>query len=342
MPIGGDNPSAFTPEPALEPAIPICDCHHHFWISRPDYPDSMKWPRQYLLRDLAEDLNSGHNVRSTVFIEVKSEYRSDGPEEMRPVGEVEFVQELATESATGSYGPARAAAAIVGHADLKLGEPVRPVLEAMQAASSDRFRGIRHSVGWDPSPELADRESKGLPSHENYRAGARVLASMGLCLENSLYFPQLAELAEFAKAVPDLTIVLNHIGGLIRVGPYANRDDEVLPAWREGIAAVAECPNIVIKLGGVGQPRYGFDWHERADPIGSEELAESLSPLMSHCIEKFGPDRCMFESNFPVDRVSYSYSVVYNAFKRLSKGYSASERADMFHGTAARVYRIDG
>ena len=176
---------------------------------------------------------------------------------------------------------------------------------------------------------------------DQYRAGARVLAGRGLCLENSLYHPQLPELAEFARAVPDLTIILNHIGGLVRIGPYADRDDEVLPAWRRGIATVVACPNVIIKLGGVGQRRFGFDWPERARPIGSAELAEALAPLMQYCIEQFGPDRCMFESNFPVDKVSYSYNVVYNAFKRLSQGYSATERAAMFHGTAARVYRID-
>jgi predicted TIM-barrel fold metal-dependent hydrolase len=233
------------------------------------------------------------------------------------------------------------AAAIIGYADLKLGERVASVLDALQAASPDRFRGIRHSVGWDASPELVNRDIQGALSSDYYRAGARVLAGRGLCLENSLYHPQLAELAEFARAVPDLTIILNHIGGLVRVGPYANRDDDVLPAWRRGIAAVAACPNIVIKLGGVGQRRFGFDWHDRAKPIGSEELAAALAPLMQYCIEQFGPDRCMFESNFPVDKVSYSYNVVYNAFKRLSQGYSATERAAMFHDTATRVYRID-
>jgi predicted TIM-barrel fold metal-dependent hydrolase len=150
----------------------------------------------------------------------------------------------------------------------------------------------------------------------------------------------LPELADFARAVPELPIVLNHIGGLLRVGPYANRDSEVLAAWRSGIAAVAACPNVTVKLGGIGMPRTGFDWHARSEPVGSEELAASMAPLMTYCIEQFGPARCMFESNFPVDKVSYSYVVMYNAFKRLSKGYSKAERAAMFHDTAARVYRI--
>jgi predicted TIM-barrel fold metal-dependent hydrolase len=336
MPSGGKDWLALTPEATLEPEIAICDAHHHLWEFR---PEPVHYQR-YLLQELADDLHSGHNVRATVFIEVKARYRTDGPEAMRPVGEVEFVEALTAENARGQYSPARIAAGIIGYADLKLGDRVAPVLEAMQAASPGRFRGIRHATGWDPSPELVNRDIEGALSSDSYRAGARVLARMGLCLENSLYHPQLPELAAFARAVPDLTIILNHIGGLVRIGPYANRDDDVLPAWRRGIAAVAACPNVIIKLGGVGQVRFGFDWYKRDKPIGSEALAEALAPLMQYCIEQFGPNRCMFESNFPVDKISYSYQVVYNAFKRLSKGYSASERTAMFHDTAVRVYRL--
>jgi predicted TIM-barrel fold metal-dependent hydrolase len=340
MPFGGDDWLALTPEPTLEPELPICDPHHHFW----DFRTARIPYQRYLLHELADDINSGHNVRSTVFIEARSMYRADGPEEMRPVGEVEFVQGLAAASASGLYGPGRAAAAIVGHANLLLGDRVEPVLEALQAASPNRFRGIRHSVTWDPHPELentAAHKMQGQLANASFRAGARVLARLGFTLEGWMFFPQLPELADFAKAVPELTIILNHIGGLVREGPYANRDDEVLATWRRGIAAVAECPNVVIKLGGMGMPRNGFDWHTRDTPIGSEELAEAMAPFKQYCIEQFGPNRCMFESNFPVDKVSFSYNVMYNAFKRLSKGYSADERAAMFHDTAARVYRVD-
>ena len=340
MPYGGNDWLALTQEPTLEPEIPICDPHHHFWDSRTEFVPYQR----YLLHELAADINSGHNVRSTVFVEARAMYRADGPEEMRPVGEVEFVQGLAAASASGLYGPGRAAAAIVGHANLNLGERVQPVLEALQAASPNRFRGIRHTVTWDPNPEVvntAAHQIEGQLASDNFRAGARALARMGLSLEGWLNFHQLPDLADFARAVPDLTIILNHIGGLQRVGPYANRDDEVLATWRRGIAAVAEPPNVNIKLGGMGMTRNGFDWHARNVPIGSEELAESMAPFMTHCIEQFGPDRCMFESNFPADKVSFSYHVMYNAFKRLSKGYSAAERAAMFHDTAARVYRID-
>jgi L-fuconolactonase len=340
VPFGGNDWLALTEEPTLEPEVPICDPHHHFW----DFRTARIPYHRYLLHELAADIHSGHDVRSTVFIEARAMYRADGPAEMRPVGEVEFVQGLAAASASDLYGPGRAAAAIVGHANLNLGARVAPVLEALQAASPNRFRGIRHSVTWDPHPEVentAAHKIEGQLASDQCRAGARVLARMGLSFEAWVYFPQLPELAAFAKAVPDLPIILNHIGGLLRVGPYANRDHEVLATWRRGIAAVAACPNAYVKLGGIGMPRTGFDWHARSTPIGSEELAAAIAPFMTYCIEQFGPNRCMFESNFPVDKVSYSYNVMYNAFKRLSKGYSAQERAAMFHDTAVRVYRVD-
>ena len=337
MPFGDNDWLALTQETTLEPEIPICDPHHHFWDLRP-----LSTPYQrYLLHELVADINSGHDVRSTVFVEARSMYRVDGPVEMRPVGEVEFVQGLAAASASGIYGPSRAAAAIIGHADLKLGEGVALALEALQAASPNRFRGIRHNVTWSPDPLLENRESQGILADSKFRAGAQALAQKGLVLDTMLSFPQLHELAEFARAVPELSIVLNHIGGVNRVGIYANQDDQVIGAWRQGIAAVAACPNISVKLGGMGMPRLGFGWHARSLPIGSEELAGSMAPWMAYCIEQFGPDRCMFESNFPPDKVSHSYNVLYNAFKRLSKDYSADERAAMFHNTATRVYRID-
>jgi len=340
MPFGDNDWLALTQEDTLEPEIPICDPHHHMWDRRPARIPYQK----YMLDELYADLNSGHNVRSTVFIEAKAMYRIDGPDEMKPVGEVEFVQGLAAASATGLYGPGRAAAAIVGHADLNLGDGVKPVLEALQAASPNRFRGVRHTVTWDSNPDVENTPAhkiKGQMSSISFRAGAKVLAGMGHSLEGWMFFTQLEELAEFAKAVPDLTIILCHVGGLLGTGPYAGRIEEVRATWIKGIAAAAAQPNVVMKLGGVGQPRYGFDWHTRETPIGSEELADSLAPLINHCIDQFGPTRCMFESNFPVDNVSYSYNVMYNAFKRITKDHSASERADMFHDVAAKVYRVD-
>jgi L-fuconolactonase len=340
MAFGGNDWLALNPEEAIEPELPICDPHHHFW----DFRYERVPYQRYLLHELAADINGGHNVRSTVFIEARSMYRAGGPDEMRPVGEVEFVQGLAAASASGLYGPGRAAAAIVGHANLNLGTGVKPVLEALEAASPNRFRGIRHSVTWDPHPELENTAAHRRPGQlgeDNFRAGARILSAMGFSLEAWMYHPQLSELVDFAHAMPDLTIILNHIGGLVREGPYANQQDEVLTNWRRDIAAVAACPNVNIKLGGLGMPRMGFDWAWRARPIGSEELAEQMSPWIEYCIQQFGPNRAMFESNFPVDKVSFSYNVCWNAFKRLSRGYSEAQRAAMFHDNAVRIYRID-
>lgn len=323
---------AQTVEPALEPELPICDPHHHLW---PETESRQPYTR-YLMDELTVDVASGHNIRSTVFIEARALYRADGPEELRPIGEVEFADAQAN---LGAGGPV---SAIVGRADLQLGEDVGPVLDAHIAASPTRFRGIRHSVTSDPNPEAVGTTNSepGLLADKRFRAGARVLASRGLTFEAWLYHPQLLELVDFARAVPNLTIILNHVGGLTRVGPYAREEQRTLTAWRDGIAAVAACPNVLVKLGGLGMPRTGFDYHTRSVPIGSEELAAGLAPFITYCIDQFGPARAMFESNFPVDKVSYSYPILWNAFKRICAGYPQDDRAALLHDTAARVYRI--
>jgi L-fuconolactonase len=339
MPFGGNDWLALTEEAAMEPDIPICDPHHHFW----DFRTARIPYQRYLLPELVADLGGGHNVRSTVFVEARAMYRVDGPAELRPVGEVEFVQGQAAASASGLYGPVRAAAAIVGHANLNMGAAVEPVLEALQAASPNRFRGIRHSVVWDPHPEIENTlayNEAGQLARAPFREAAGILARRGLSFDVWLNFHQLSELADFARAVPELPIIVNHVGGLMRIGPYVGRDDEVLATWREGIADAARCPNVVVKLGGLGMPRCGFDWHLRDQPIGSEELATAMRPYFEYCIEQFGPERAMFESNFPVDKVSYSYTVLWNAFKRMSAAFTPTERAAMFHDTATRIYRI--
>ena len=337
MPYGDNDWLALTQEPTLEPDLPICDPHHHFW----DFRNERIPYQRYLLDELNNDVYSGHNVKSTVFIEARSMYKPNGPDEYKSVGEVEFVQGLAAASASGLYGPTRVAAAIIGAGNLNLGANVQPILDALKSASPNRLSGIRQSCGWDPHQDVESRAPEHQLSNSNFRKGAQVLANMGLSLDVTVYFHQLQELAEFAKEFPSLIIILNHIGGLYRVGPYANKDDEVIPHWRAGISKVAECDNIVLKLGGVGQPRYGFTWHNYVKPITSEELSQELEPLMNYCIDQFSPDRCMFESNFPPDKVSYSYNILFNAFKLLSKQYSPSERANLLHDTAAKSYKID-
>ncbi len=322
-------------EVAIEPELPICDPHHHFWD---------RGGNRYLIDELVADTSGGHNIVSTVFVECRSMYRKDGPEEMRPVGETEFVRGIAAQSASGQYGPTAVAAGIVGHANLTLGAAVAPVLEAQVAASPNRFRGIRHSNVWDADPALERRVGppKGLLLDATFRAGFACLAKYGLSFDAWLYHPQITELADLARAFPETTIILDHVGGPIGIGDYATRREQVFEEWKAAIAEIAGCGNVVVKVGGLGMPLCGFDWHQRATPVGSEELAEGMAPHYLWCIEQFGADRCMFESNFPVDKVAYSYTVMWNAFKRISRDFSAAERAALFHDTATRVYRTEG
>ncbi len=327
-----------TVEEAIEPEIPICDPHHHFWDRTELRPRG-----RYLLDELLADTGSGHNITETVFIECSSMYRADGPESLRPVGETEFVQGIAAMSASGEYGDTKVAAGIVGFADLTLGDAVEEILEAHRAASPQRFRGIRHAAVWDESPTLTRYKNppKGLLADAKFRQGFKVLGRLGMSFEAWLYHHQIPELVELARANPDVTIILNHIGGPIGIGPYADRQDEVFETWKNGIAHLATQPNVVVKLGGLGMPLGGRDWHERDAPPRSQEIADVMAPWYLYCIEKFGPGRCMFESNFPVDKVSTSYAVLWNAFKRMSEGFSKDERADLFRGTAVRAYRLD-
>ena len=319
-------------EDALDPALPICDPHHHLW----DRDDST-----YLLGDLLDDTSSGHNIVSTVFVECRAEYRDSGPASLLPIGETEFVDGVA-EEAQSSCSTA-VAAGIVSFADLLLGSPVEAVLAAHLEASPKRFRGIRHASGWDPSPDI--RNSHTDPPAEllldpTFRQGFAVLGRLGLSFDAWHNHTQIGELMSLAQAFPEVTIVLDHVGGPLGIGPWAGRRDEVQRQWTAAISELARCPNVVAKLGGLGMPLCGFGFHKREQPPGSEELAEAWKPYLLHCIESFGVERCMFESNFPVDKKSCSYVVLWNAFKRLTLGFSAAERAALFHDTACRVYRL--
>ncbi|MDH3738178.1 MAG: amidohydrolase family protein [Alphaproteobacteria bacterium] len=325
-------------EDALEPELPICDPHHHLWEFRADQPE----PR-YLLDDLLADTNSGHNIVSTIFIECGAMYKQEGPEALRPVGETEFVNGIAAMSASGGYGPTRVAAGIVGHANLLLGDDVAPVLEAQIEAGGGRFRGIRHSVPWDASDDVPVVRGK-RPPHllidDTYRSGFAHLARFGLTYEAWLYHPQLPELIDLARAFPDTTIILNHFGGPLGVGPYAGRQDEIFETWRADIAELAACANVVAKLGGLNMEINGFGWHDHPKPPTSEALMAATRAWYEYTIEQFGVERCLFESNFPVDKLSCGYAVLWNAFKRLTAGYSDAEKALLYHDTAARVYLL--
>jgi predicted TIM-barrel fold metal-dependent hydrolase len=320
-------------EEILEPQLPIVDPHHHLW----DHPQS-----RYLLDELLADTGSGHHVTATVFVECMSMYRADGPDAMKPVGETEFVNGVAAMSASGRYGATRVAAAIVGFADLTLGERVGAVLDAHLAASP-RFRGIRHAAGWDASDEVRNSHTKpprGLFLESGFRRGFAELGRRGLSFEAWLYHPQLADLVDLAKAFPETTIVLDHFGGPLGIGPYAGKRAEIFQSWKSAIRSVADCPNVVAKLGGLVMPLNGFGLHKRAAPVTSSELSDLTREWYLHAIDVFGPARCMFESNFPVDKVSCSYRVLWNSFKRIAAAFSSAEKAAMFSGTATRVYRL--
>jgi predicted TIM-barrel fold metal-dependent hydrolase len=320
-------------EAAIDPALPICDPHHHLW----DRDGS-----RYVLDQLLSDLGQGHNVTSTVFVECMSEYRSTGPEALRPVGETDFVERIAGEAERRGAGTPRVAAGIVSYADLTLGAAVDQVLEAHLAASP-RFRGIRHASGWHASPDIRNSHTNP-PEHllldSKFREGFARLSRYGLVFDSWQYHPQLADLADLARAFPETTIILDHVGGPLGIGPYEGRHAEVFREWKRGVQAIAASPNVVVKLGGIAMPVNGFGWHKLETPPSSEQLAASQRPYHETCIELFGPNRCMFESNFPVDRVSCSYSTLWNAFKRVASGASPSEKAALFHDTAARVYRV--
>jgi predicted TIM-barrel fold metal-dependent hydrolase len=322
-------------EDVIDPARPIVDAHHHLWD---------RGGQRYMIEEIASDIASGHNVVATVYVDCRSMYRAGGPEAMRPVGEVEFANGVAAMSASGGYGSAAVCAGIVGHANLLLGEAAAPVLEAEIAAGNGRFRGIRHASAWDADTNIGGTYSirpKGLLLDPTFRKGFACLAPLGLSFDAWLFHPQIGELTDLARAFPDTQIVLDHCGGPIGVGSYANRRQEIFPVWQASIREIAKCPNVVVKLGGLAMRLLGYDFHERPRPPSSEEAATAWRPYIETCIEAFGPKRCMFESNFPPDKGQCSYQVIFNAFKRIAAPYSEAEKTALFQKTATEFYRLE-
>jgi L-fuconolactonase len=321
-------------ENIIDPDRPICDPHHHLW----DHPDS-----RYLLDELLVDTRSGHNIVSTVFVECSSMFRAEGVLAMKPVGETEFVNGVAAMAASGGYGEMRACAGIVSFADLNLGRAVGEVLDAHGAASS-RFRGIRHASGWDSSEAVRNSHSspfEGMLGDSVFREGFAELEKRGLSFDAWLYHPQIPELTDLARAFPNTSIVVDHFGGPLGIGPYEGQREEILIKWRSDLAELARCSNVSLKLGGLVMPVNGFRFHQRAEPPTSDEIVEATGRYFRHAIDCFGPERCMFESNFPVDKQSCSYAVLWNAFKKLVADGSESDQSALFHDTATRVYRLD-
>ena len=322
-------------EPALEPDLPIVDPHHHLW-QRED-------GQLYLLPDLLADTGTGHNIVATVYIDCRSMYRKDGPPEMRPIGETEFANGVAAMSASGGYGNMRACAGIVSYADLRLGARAREVLEAHVVAGNGRFRGIRYATGWDADTAVRRTHTNpppGIMADKTWREGFAQLGKLGLTFDAWLYHPQLGELGELAGAFPETSIILDHVGGPLGYGSYAGRHDAAFVAWKKSMAELAKRPNVTVKVGGLGMPMGWFDFYQRPAPPSSLMLADAFKPWVETCIELFGAERCMFESNFPVDKITSGYGVLWNAFKRLASGASAAEKTALFSGTAGAVYRL--
>ncbi|MCH9672972.1 MAG: amidohydrolase [Gammaproteobacteria bacterium] len=326
---------ASTTEEPIDPTLPIVDPHHHLWC---------RDGHQYFLDELLEDTSSGHNIVATVFVECHAMYRRHGPEAMRPVGEVEFANGIAAMSASGQFGDTQAVAGIIGHASLALGEEVGAVLEAESRIAGPRFCGIRDSSVWHADPTARGsmlNTGPGMLAQPSFRAGLKRLTQMGFSYDAWMYHTQLDDVVALARAVPDANIILNHVGGAIGIGPYANQREEVFQQWHAGIREVASCPNVSVKLGGLGMRLFGFDVHTGPTAPSSLTLADAWRPYIEACIEAFGPERSMFESNFPVDKGSCSYVALWNAFKRICQGASADEKAQLFQQTATRVYRLD-
>ena len=331
---------SLTDEKTIDPLLTICDPHHHLWSNR-----SKSLPSTYLLDHFLSDIHAGeHNIVSSVFIECGTMFNTDGPIELRPVGETQFANSIADKSASGLYGPTQVAAGIVGTAFLSTGDGVASVLAAQLSAAGGRFKGIRQAAARNDDPLVPDHRTsppKGLYTDKTFQAGFAHLAPRNLSFEGWCYHPQIPELTQLASAFPDTTIILDHFGGPLGVGRYADNLDDVFTEWCKAIGPLSERPNVYAKLGGLNMEINGFGWHTRSKPPGSDELLEATRRYYEHTINLFGTNRCMFESNFPVDRISCSYNVLWNTFKKLTATYSLSERLQLFHDTAVAVYRLN-
>jgi predicted TIM-barrel fold metal-dependent hydrolase len=322
-------------EDILEPGLPIIDPHHHLY-DRPRYT--------YLFPDLLADVGSGHNIRATLYEQAGSMYRGDGPEELKSLGETQFVCGVAAMSASGNYGPTRCIAGVVGYVDLRLGSRAKGVLERHIAISDGRIRGIRNGATWSDDPVLkgfGGAAGPGLYLDKHFREGFAALVALDLTFDAWVFQTQLVDVVDLAHAFPEARIVLNHVGGPIAIGPYAGKRDEAFAAWHAKIQEVASFPNTYVKLGGLGMKMIGFDFFEKPEPPSSQDLEKAWRPYIETCIAAFGPQRSMFESNFPVDKGTCSYQVLWNAFKRIAALHSADEKTALFSGAAKTAYRLD-
>lgn len=340
-------------EDILDPDLPIIDPHHHLWDrraypapSQPEHPflTAIAQAQRYLLDELQADLATGHKVIATVFVECRAFYRAAGSEELRSLGETEFVNGVAAMSASGVYGDLRACAGIVGNVDLTLGDDAASVLEAHVQAGGGRFKGVRNAASHDDDPEVLGPLNRAAAGHylrQDFREGFRRLAPLNLSFDAWLLEPQLPDLIDLARSFPETSIVLDHVGTPLGRGRYAGRLDERFPIWRENIRELSKCPNVAVKLGGLAMAFCNFPSFLAEPRASSSELASEWRPYIETCIEAFGASRCMFESNFPVDMGACDYATLWNAFKRMAAGASEDEKTSLFSGVAKRIYRLE-
>lgn len=323
-------------EPILEPDLPIIDSHHHLFD---------RAHLRYMVDDYLEDARLGHNIVATVYVETQAMVRTWGPETLRPVGEVEFANGVGAMCASGSCGPCRVAAAIVGFADMLLGDGVAETLDASMQAAPGRFRAVRQIAISHPNPEalrfLTHQPPQGLLQSDAFLAAFRHIGSRGLVFDTCVLHHQLPELSELAARHPGTPIVLNHAGpAMRRLEKDPARREGIFHDWRRNMAELARNPNVFCKIGGLGTSYWDFGFTEREDPVGYLELATAWRPFVEAAVEVFGPDRCMAESNFPNDGRSCGFVPLWNALKHILKDHSADEKRAIFSGTARSVYRM--
>ncbi len=322
---------ALTQEDVIEPELQLCDAHHHLWN---------RGNSCYLAEEFRQDF-AGHNVTKSIYVECLSKYNKDAPDNLKPVGETSFIHNLTADWQDDNDLP-NIAAGIIGFADLCLGAVAGEVLDA-HVAASDRFRGIRHASAWDSDEKVHNAHTKPIEhllADKTFQEGFGELGTRGLTFDAWLYFHQIPELTSLARVFPETPIIINHVGAPLGVGPYAGKRDEVYAIWKNHMSDLASCKNVSVKLGGMTMALSGFGWNKLEKPASSIELAEAMSPYYHYCIDNFGPERCMFESNFPVDSTGASYGILWNAFKRISKPYSDTERAAIHHDTATQLYNL--
>jgi L-fuconolactonase len=335
------------PEPIIDPELEIIDTHHHLWERTGGGARGESWDVQsfrYLLHEFLEDCATGHNIVGSVFLQCHAMYRKDGPVEMRPVGETEFVAGIAAMADSGGFGKTKVAAGIVGYADLTKGDWVTPLLEAHIRAGGGRFRGVRHSCGYDADPVIGNSApdiQPGLYLRDDFRAGMKRLGELGLSLDAWGFHPQMPDITDLARALPYNNIIVGHCGGPLGYGRYTGKGDEVFADWKKTATELAKCPNVTIKLGGMTMRLAAYDYMGLDAPPSSEQLAAHWRPYVETCIELFGTDRCIAESNFPVEKMGIGFAALFNALKRLASGCSADEKKAIFAGTARRVYRLN-